>query len=425
MSAIIRNSPYPKKIITALIGVGLILFFVNRIFLGIALFGLAAAAMFLPVISKDRCQGLTRRDWLLISMAMGFPVLYLVRMVLSDFDFRLLDRVSRILLIIPVYLVVRCFGISIKTIFLSCAFGVFFAGIDAFFQILQGQTRVRGMSVNNSIPFGNFSLLFGFISFLSVYWLQEDRARPYIFFLATMSLATGIFVSFASGSRGGWIAIPIFLAILGFAGKKGFPLWRYTSLLTMLLLAVLFVPSINGRVAQGVADVNAYLAHQGPWTQGDAISSLDSRLDMWAAGLAGFKSSPFMGLGFGDEYKEFLKNRVDLGLSHPTIFSHRHLHSEIITTAARLGLVGIASLLILLVGGLRWFTSGPMRKDGEAKIISSLGLMVIASMIIFPMTDSMFGTTLHPMLYAALIGLAAGALRHHELSTKAELPGVG
>jgi O-antigen ligase len=116
---------------------------------------------------------------------------------------------------------------------------------------------------------------------------------------------------------------------------------------------------------------------------------------------------------------------VDLGLSHPTILSHRHLHSEIITTAARLGLVGIASLLFLLVGGLRWFTSGLIRKDSEAKIISSLGLMVIASMIIFPMTDSMFGTTLHPMLYAALIGLAAGALRHHELSTKAELPGVG
>jgi O-antigen ligase len=146
---------------------------------------------------------------------------------------------------------------------------------------------------------------------------------------------------------------------------------------------------------------------------------------MWAAGLAGFKSSPFMGLGFGDEYKEFLKNRVDLGLSHPIIFNHRHLHSEVVTTAARLGWVGIASLLFLLVGGLRWFTSGPMRKDGEAKIISSLGLMVIASMIIFPMTDSMFGTTLHPMLYAALIGLAAGALRHHELSTKAELPGAG
>ena len=65
------------------------------------------------------------------------------------------------------------------------------------------------------------------------------------------------------------------------------------------------------------------------------------------------------------------------------------------------------------------------RKDSEARAISSLGLMVIASMIIFPMTDSMFGTTLHPMLYAALMGLAAGALRHHELSTKIELRDVG
>ena len=422
---LIKKHPYPKQIITSLLGVGLMFFFVNRTFLGLAVFGLALAVISLPTICKDQCPNLTQRDWIIIFMVMALPTAYLTRMCLSGFDFRLLDRVSRILLIIPVYLVVRCFGVSVKVIFLSCAVGVIFAGIDAFFQVLHGQSRVMGMSVNNSIPFGNFSLLFGFISFLSVFLLQERRGRTYFVVLASVSLVTGIFVSFVSGSRGGWVAIPIFLAILAFTGQRGFRLWPYASLLAMLLLVMLFTPSITGRVEAGISDVNAYLTHQRPWVQGDPINSLDARMDMWAAGLAAFKSAPFIGLGFGDEYNEFLRNRVDLGLSHPTIFSHRHLHNEVITTAARLGLLGFASLLFLFVGGLRWFMSDMRRKDSEARAISSLGLMVIASMIIFPMTDSMFGTTLHPMLYAALMGLAAGALRHHELSTKIELRDVG
>jgi O-antigen ligase len=136
---------------------------------------------------------------------------------------------------------------------------------------------------------------------------------------------------------------------------------------------------------------------------------------MWAAGLAAFKASPVFGLGFGEEYKSFLQYRVDTGLSHPSIFDHRHLHNEFITTASRLGFLGVFSYLLLVMGSIGWFLYDRRSRGTEAKVTASLGLTVAVAMVIFPSTDSMFGTTLHPMLYAILIGVSAGALRHQEL----------
>jgi hypothetical protein len=44
-------------------------------------------------------------------------------------------------------------------------------------------------------------------------------------------------------------------------------------------------------------------------------------------------------------------------------------------------------------------------------------------MIIFSMTDSMFGMTVHITVYSLLLGISAGGLRHAEL--KSEYSSIG
>ena len=51
-----------------------------------------------------------------------------------------------------------------------------------------------------------------------------------------------------------------------------------------------------------------------------------------------------------------------------------------------------------------------------AKIFRVMGLITFTAMIAYSMTDSMFGMTLHSMVYTMLLGISAGGLRHAELN---------
>ena len=185
----------------------------------------------------------------------------------------------------------------------------------------------------------------------------------------------------------------------------------------MVLCGAYLVPGISARVAVGLTDVQNYFSRSGGWLPGDTIGSLDTRLDMWVAGVEAFRSAPVFGLGFGG-FNEFLHHRIELGLSHPELenVGYKHLHCEIITTAAKLGLMGLSALAILWIGGVRWFLGEGKATDPTGTCFRVMGLITFTAMITFSMTDSMFGMTLHSMVYTLFLGISAGGLRHAELN---------
>jgi O-antigen ligase len=187
----------------------------------------------------------------------------------------------------------------------------------------------------------------------------------------------------------------------------------------VVLCGAYLIPGISARVTEGAGEVQSYFSRNGGWSPGDYIGSLDTRLDMWAAGLEAFRSAPLFGLGFPG-FNEFLHHRIEMGLSHPEleIIGFKHLHSEIITTAAKLGLMGIFALAALWVGGIRWFLSGAKESKLNGMVFRVMGLITFTAMITYSMTDSMFGMTLHAMVYTLFLGISAGGLRHAELNSE-------
>jgi hypothetical protein len=79
--------------------------------------------------------------------------------------------------------------------------------------------------------------------------------------------------------------------------------------------------------------------------------------------------------------------------------------------------MGLFALAILWVGGVRWFLPDIDKKGSNGKVFRVMGLITFTAMIAYSMTDSMFGMTLHPMVYALLLGISAGGLRHAELGS--------
>jgi O-antigen ligase len=406
--------------VTLIVGLGLAFFFLTRVSLGVSVFTLALMGMFHALKNRKVHSQFLWRDGQWFIIAASLPLAYFFRMLVSDFDHRMLDKVARFILIIPIYWIVRSFGISASKVLIFISAGVFTAGFESFFQVSNGIQRVSGTSIPNSIPFGNFALLFGVLSVLLIIQKNRDETFAWAKWVGMGGFLAGMFTSIASGSRGGWVAIPLFILVYWSffgSGNKFVSYMVAIAIVVVMPLLVYFVPAISDRLALGVSEAHSFLSRTGLWMSGETTSSIGIRLDMWAAGIDAFRSAPVFGLGFTG-FNEFLHDRVEMGLTHPDleVIGFKHLHCEIITTAAKLGLMGLFALAVLWVGGIWWFLRNTVNKDSNGKIFRVMGLITFTAMIVYSMTDSMFGMTLQSMVYTMLLGISAGGLRHAELN---------
>lgn len=408
--------------VTLIVGLGLAFFFLTRVSLAVSVFTLALLGVFHALKNRKVHSQFSWRDgqWFIITAIL--PLAYFFRMLVSDFDHRLLDKVVRFILIIPIYWIVRSYGISASKVLVCISASVLVAGLDSFSQVSNGIDRVSGASIPSPIPFGNFALLFGVLSILLIFPEKEGGYTGWPKWVGVAGFLAGIFTSVASGTRGGWVAIPFFLWIFwNFFGSRN-KLVSYALAITIVVVMPLlayFVPAISDRLAIGISEAQSFLSRSGLWSSGDVSTSIGLRLDMWAAGIDAFRSAPMLGLGFTG-FNEFLHHRVELGLTHPDFEAtgFKHLHCEVITTAAKIGLMGLFALAVLWVGGTRWFLRDTMNMDTNGKIFRVMGLITFTAMIAYSMTDSMFGMTLHSMVYTMLLGISAGGLRHAELNSE-------
>jgi len=423
MSSLAENHRFQggKDGVTLVVGLGLAFFFLTRVSLGVSVFTLALVAAF-HVLKNRRCETyFSWRDgqWLIIVSSL--PLAYFFRMLFSDFDNRLLDKVARLVLVIPIYWIVRSYGISASKVLICICASVFVAGVESFFQVSNGIQRVSGVAISNSIPFGNFALLFGVLSVLVIFPEKEAKKSAWAKSVGVVGFLAGTFTSVASGTRGGWVAIPLFVLIFWkFFGSRN-KLVSYSVAITtvaMMMLLAYFVPAISDRLAVGISEAHSFWSRTSLWTSGEVSTSIGIRLDMWAAGIDAFRSAPLFGLGFTG-FNEFLHRRIEMGLTHPDLeaVGFKHLHCELITTAAKMGLMGLVGLAILWVGGIQWFLRDTGNNDSNRQIFRVMGLITFAAMIAYSMTDSMFGMTLHSMVYTMLLGISAGGLRHAELNS--------
>jgi O-antigen ligase len=413
--------------VTLIVGLGLAFFFLTRISLGVSVFALALLGVFHAVKNRKVHSQFSWRDGQWFIIAAILPLAYFFRMLVSDFDHRLLDKVVRFILIIPIYWIVRSYGISASKVLVCISASVLVAGFDSFSQVSKGIERVSGASIPSPIPFGNFALLFGVLSILLTFPEKEGGYSGWPKWVGVGGFSAGIFTSVASGTRGGWVAIPFFMLIIwAFWGPKR-KSTSYAVLMAILVaipLVAYLTPAISDRLAVGIAEAHSYLSRTSRWAAGEATSSIGIRLDMWTAGLEAFLSAPAFGLGFAG-FNDFLHHRIEMGLSHSDLETteFKHLHCEIVTTAAKIGLMGLFALAILWVGGIRWFLRDVTKNTSDGKMFRVMGLITFTAMIAYSMTDSMFGMTLHSMVYTMLLGISAGGLRHAELNPVSSIAG--
>jgi O-antigen ligase len=262
------------------------------------------------------------------------------------------------------------------------------AGLAAYEHWWLGRWRVgNGM---NPIPFGNLALLLGSLSLAGLVSLFSVRNGLRL----ALCLATvgGLLASVLSGTRGGWVVFPVLALILLFAfhatgrrwGRFRGSMVGLVTVLVAVLLAMSLMPGapVKGRLSQGVANLQEYVG-------GDAGSSLGVRLEMWRAGWQLIQAKP--GLGWGEGRLEAQRDLwVEEGRFHPGISRYDQLHSDLVDTFARRGVVGLLSL-IALYGVPLWLFWCHWRRgsDEDSRALALCGVLIVVGFVGFGLSQSM------------------------------------
>lgn len=174
-----------------------------------------------------------------IAFVLFFAVALLSYLVSAQTDagFRFLGRYLRFLLLVPVYLALRRYPPTVKTIFIGLAAGALFAGVIGGLHYLHADRAIRIEATTGlSIIFGDLVTTMVLCT-VAGFGLMTLSKRAWPIFLMVLCLAGGIAATLLSGTRGAWIP----LLLLPFALMTpfgGFLKRRYIFAIVLVLVAV-------------------------------------------------------------------------------------------------------------------------------------------------------------------------------------------
>lgn len=235
-----------------------------------------------------------RREWTIYSMAMfAMSAAILISQGFhQNYSAHPYDAASRYWLAIPVFLLLQRLRPSIFTV-LQFAFPA--AAIAGF--LLAKDIGVRlgiglGIDTLDLIHFGDIELILGMLSLFSINWFGRDKLPLHILKIA--GFIAGLAASFASGSRGGWLAIPVFIGIF-FYFKMNQVSWRMVlASAVSSTLAIVMAYSVSVSVHQRVNDFANDVA---AFEQGNRDTPTGIRWQLYKAALDVFSRHPVSGVG--------------------------------------------------------------------------------------------------------------------------------
>lgn len=253
-------------------------------------------------------------------------------------------------------------------------------------------TSRAGFAVN-PIYYGDVSLCLGFINGLfSIYFLSKGKFSLAI--LAGIGLLMGCTASAISLSRGGWLALPVFLSIITFylVYLKFFKFLLFSLALMLIgLSSVIFTDNpLKDRVVTGYQEVQQFDVK-------DSRTSVGYRLRMWSYAIDSFQGKPLLGGGpMSYRFEDYDANGA-------VITHFDHAHNGYLQTLTTMGISGLLIYLAVFLYPLIYF----IRRFVSRRAIHSslIGIAVISSFMVFDLTDVIFYRSVGLIFFLVIVSL--------------------
>ena len=352
-------------------------------------------------------QPLSKLEKLMILTWLLYPFLTALDFWLrTGWNWSQFQEPSRFLLVLPVFFMVRRFGLSRGAIKWGVFAGAVVAGLWAFYQKQHlGISRAFGGTSSNVHVFGDISLILGF---MSVALFQPDWSKDWRWgCVVLVSFSLGVFASLASGTKGGWISVPILCWVM--VSLVGRPTYtkRFITLAAVTAVAVLiwyFSPFIQARMGNIPLAVMTYL-ETGQVTDGSA----SIRLALWHAATLIFIDNPLFGVGV-DNFTAAKLPYISSGLVTPIIGGDLGVHSQFFNVLQELGLLGLISVLSIYVVFIMYCRQFIPANKG----LAIAGLFLALSFIDFGLVESIWGINNAGVFFTVMMALIAGQLAYEQ-----------
>ena len=258
------------------------------------------------------------------------------------------------MLLMPLYMLLRQFRFNFSLVLVSLALIAVVLGCVSISQYvamryfnvqiltsdnLYSKMWGRPSGGVNPMRYGAIGLVLSVIS-VSGLLLVRNKAL-WLKVLLCISSVLGLVACYLAGSRSSFAAIPVLMFMYAvYLYKAGHP--RFLVGLLLISVPLIVGLSQNDRVKVTLNNFDRY-------QQGDTVSSLGARLDMFKAAVILIEKKPIWGYGLGG----YLEGGKEVRKMYPNIDQHvgtwSNPHNEVLLVMVEKGIIGLITLLLLFV----------------------------------------------------------------------------
>lgn len=357
---------------------------------------------------KPRGFALSRDDYLIIGVLLAFGLVQIFDIAIHQAGSRPLDKPVRFILAVFALALLRKYPPRLAWLWAGVAVGGILVGGWALYQKFS-LDLLRAGGYTLVIQFGNIAMLTGLFCLAGLAWAYVQKHRWLWVLVLLLGALGGLLASFLSGSRGGWLGLPLVLLVLYIAYGNCFALrTRLVAVAAVVVsaIAIYNIPQlvVQQRVQQAVQEVSRYL-------EGNSRSSAGARFEMWKGASQLFIEKPV--LGWGDSnYKAAMNDLADHGRAHEIVRKFGHPHNELLNQAAKQGILGALALLALYLVPLGLFGRSLRAPDLTERSLATAGVLLSVSYISFGLTQAFFAHNSGVMIYAFWLVVLWGCYRN-------------
>lgn len=341
---------------------------------------------------------------LIVSLLLPVLFIMLAELLHGRVEANTLDSPSRfVLAILMFYGLRRANGAIGKWCDLGFALGGIAAAAVSFYFTAELAAARAESTFLNPIHFGDIALLLAVLSALSVHWLRRDTS--WVVALKLIGCVGGFYASWASQSRGGWLALPAIAVICLFWGHGLSKRARWASALLFVLViggTLALSQTVRSRFDTGFSDLSAMSA-------GHMDTSLGIRIQLWKAAVKLIGENPVLGLG-AHGYHDAMPAMAAAGVVTPMAaqYGEGEVHNQILAYTSDYGLFGLIAILAIYFGPAWFFVRSAARNQRAREHRAALmGLIVTVSFFIFGLSVETFDLKVTTAFYATMLAVLA------------------
>ena len=385
--------------------------------LGLALLLSLSVVIRVRRLGQPLIPPLESKLWVLVFVGVfALPVIgvFLGQLFRHDFSWAMYDSPARFALSIPIMLaILHCRFEAAGLINWAIPGAVFFALISVLFipnhnQVFWGNERITTYFVD-PLTFGSLSLMLGLLCLVSINQFGTESGLSKL--LKILACLAGLYLSVSSGSRTGWLALPVVVLLwLGFLPFRHRQiLMAFGFLATLLVSAAMyhFSPIVQQRIDLGLTELLSY-----QWRNPNPVSSIGDRISFIRVAFYLFAQDPLG--GWGDTGFRALLDVPELSIftlpETRDFVVNSGFHNEIATNMVRSGIWGFISSFSLLFLPLFFFLSRLFSSSKKIRGLAFYGVVFMTCVLINGMSTEVFNLKFTASFYALMLASLLGAI---------------